>query len=93
VNGSTALKSLRSRRHRALCAALVAGRKSAGLSQQELATRLKTSQTVVARIEIGERRVDVIEFIDIARALRLDPHKILEDLSRQAGVSANSMRN
>jgi len=61
---------------------LVAGRKSAGLSQQQLATRLKTSQTVVARIETGERRVDVVEFIDITRALRLDPHKILEELTR-----------
>jgi transcriptional regulator with XRE-family HTH domain len=76
------LKSLRSRRHRALCAVLVAGRKSAGLSQQQLATRLKTSQTVIARIETGERRVDVIEFIDIARTLRLDPKGILEELSR-----------
>jgi transcriptional regulator with XRE-family HTH domain len=61
---------------------LVAGRKSAGLSQQQLATRLKTSQTVIARIETGERRVDVIEFMDIARTLRLDPRRILEELSR-----------
>ena len=77
---SITLKSLRSRRHRALCAALVAARKVAGLSQHELASRLKTSQTVIARIEIGERRIDVIEFLDLARALRVDPHEILADL-------------
>jgi transcriptional regulator with XRE-family HTH domain len=76
------LKSLRSRRHRALCAALVAARKTAGLSQHELAMRLKTSQTVIARIEIGERRIDVIEFIDLARALRLDPRELLTQLMR-----------
>ena len=69
------MKALRSRRHRALCVALAAARKTAGLSQHELALRLKTSQTVIARIEIGERRIDVIEFIDLARALRIDPRR------------------
>jgi transcriptional regulator with XRE-family HTH domain len=76
------LKTLRSRRHRALCAALVAARKAAGLSQHELAARVKTSQTAIARIEIGERRVDVIEFLDIVHALRIDPHQVLNELMR-----------
>ena len=74
------MKTLRSRRHRALCAALKSAREAAGLSQHELASRLKTSQTTIARIEIGERRIDVIEFIDLAKALRLDPHTILTEL-------------
>lgn len=74
------MKTLRSRRHRALCAALKSARTAARLSQHELASRLKTSQTVIARIEIGERRIDVIEFIDLAKALRLDPRTILTEL-------------
>jgi transcriptional regulator with XRE-family HTH domain len=74
------VKTLRSRRHRALCATLVSARKAARLSQQELAARIKTSQTVIARIEIGERRIDVIEFIDLAKALRQDPRALLTDL-------------
>ena len=41
---------------------------------------MKTSQTVIARIEIGERRIDVIEFIDLAKVLRLDPRAMLTDL-------------
>ena len=77
---SNTLKTLRSRRHRALCGALIKARKLAGISQHELASRLKTSQTVIARIEIGERRIDVIEFLDLARALRLDPREILTRL-------------
>jgi len=44
------------------------------------AKRLKTSQTVIARIEIGEHRIDVIEFIDLARALRIDPREVLSQL-------------
>jgi len=78
--GASPLKALRSRRHRTLCATLVTARKAAGLSQHELAKRLKTSQTVIARIEIGERRIDVIEFIDLARALRIDPREVLSQL-------------
>ena len=73
------MKTLRSRRHRALCAALKSARKAARMSQDELASRLRTSQTVIARIEIGERRIDVIEFIDLAKALRLDPRIILAE--------------
>jgi transcriptional regulator with XRE-family HTH domain len=65
-----------------LCAALIAARKAAGISQQELAKRLRTSQTVIARIEIGERRVDVIEFIDLARALQIDPREVVSQLMR-----------
>jgi transcriptional regulator with XRE-family HTH domain len=74
------LKTLRSRRHRALCATLVAARKVLKLSQHDVAARLKTSQTVVARIEIGERRVDVVEFIDLARVLHLDPREVISQL-------------
>jgi DNA-binding XRE family transcriptional regulator len=78
--GSIRLKTLRSRRHRELCDALVSARKAAGMSQHELASHLRTSQTVIARIELGERRIDVVEFIDLTRALRIDPHQLLDGL-------------
>ena len=61
---------------------LTTARKAAGLSQHDLASRLKTSQTVIARIEIGERRIDVIEFIDLARMLRIDPREVVTQLMR-----------
>jgi ribosome-binding protein aMBF1 (putative translation factor) len=74
------VKSLRSPRHRALTAALVSARKAQKLSQHELAARLKTSQTVIARIEVGERRVDVVEFLELARVLKFDPRELLTRL-------------
>lgn len=74
------MKSLRSPRHRALTAVLVSARRAQRLSQHELAARLKTSQTVIARIEVGERRVDVVEFLDLARVLKLDPRDVLTRL-------------
>ena len=82
ANGSSTLKTLRSPRHRALCAALVSARKAAKLSQHALAARLKSSQTQIARIEIGERRLDVVEFLDMAKALHIDPHKVIADLMK-----------
>jgi transcriptional regulator with XRE-family HTH domain len=55
----------------------------AGLTQRGLAERLKRPHSYVAKIEGGERRVDVIEFAELARALRVDPLKLLgEVLSR-----------
>jgi transcriptional regulator with XRE-family HTH domain len=56
---------------------LVAARKGAGLSQEELARRLKRSQSFVAKMETGERRIDVVEFVEIARALGQEPTELL----------------
>ncbi len=50
-------------------------RKAAGITQRELASRLKTVQTVVARMEQGQRRMDMIEFYWVCRALKNDPKK------------------
>lgn len=57
---------------------LVSLRKSCGLSQVELAKRLGKEQPFISRIERGERRIDVVEFFAIARALGLDPSEAYE---------------
>jgi ribosome-binding protein aMBF1 (putative translation factor) len=75
--GTTTLrKTLRSRGHRTLIQVLVAARQSAGLSQRDLAARLKRPHSFVGRMEAGERRIDVIEFIEIARVLDFDPKEL-----------------
>jgi ribosome-binding protein aMBF1 (putative translation factor) len=75
-----AMKALRSREHRMLCTVLVEARMQAGLTQRGLAERLKRPHSYVAKIEGGERRIDVIEFAELARALRLDPCKLLGEV-------------
>ena len=62
-------KTIKSSGHEALRDALIAARKTAGLTQAELAERLKCHQSFVARVESGERRIDVIELIVLARAM------------------------
>ncbi len=73
-------KSLRSEGHIALINALVQARKDKGLSQAELAGILKCHQSFVARIESGQRRIDVPELVILARALEADVQVILKQV-------------
>ena len=52
---------------------LVEARRAAGLSQRDLAAALGKASSHVSMIERGQRRVDLLEFHRIARALRCDP--------------------
>jgi transcriptional regulator with XRE-family HTH domain len=69
-------KSLKSPEYARLIALLVAARRDSGIRQQKLAEKLKKPQSFIAKYEGGERRIDVIEFIAIARALGADPVKL-----------------
>jgi transcriptional regulator with XRE-family HTH domain len=56
-------KTIRSTGHAALCEALTHARKAAGLTQAALSERLHYHQSLIARIESGARRIDVIELV------------------------------
>lgn len=75
-------KTLRTAGHKALVAILVASRREAGITQRELADRLKKPQSYVAKIEAGERRVDVVELVALAKALKVDPAVLFERFLR-----------
>jgi transcriptional regulator with XRE-family HTH domain len=77
-------KSLRSAEHRALCALLRSARRKAGLNQTELALRLGKPQSYVAKYEGGERRLDVVEFLAVARAIGADPTRLIRSLLHRA---------
>ena len=66
-------KTLGTSRHRALIAFLTDKRIAAGMSQSELANALGEYQSFVARMESGQRRVDVIEYENLSRILKFDP--------------------
>lgn len=77
---TTLRKTLRSRGHRRLIDLLVTAREEAQLTQRDLSARLRRPRSFIGRIEAGERRVDVIEFIEIMRVLGADPHKLIDQL-------------
>lgn len=60
---------------------IVAARKAAGLTQVEVASRLKRPQSYVSKYESGVRRLDVVEFLAVARAVGFDPARFIEELN------------
>ena len=70
-------KTLVSRRHKALIALLIERREAAGMTQTQLADRLGRYQSFVARLESGQRRVDVVEYLELADVLGFDAGKAL----------------
>lgn len=56
---------------------LIEARKKAGITQADLASTLGRPQSFVAKYEGRERRLDVAEFLQIARELGADPYKLL----------------
>jgi len=68
-------KTLGTLRHNALIAFLTAKRHAAGMSQSDLADSLGEYQSFVARMESGQRRVDVIDFENLAEILGFDPRE------------------
>lgn len=49
-----------------------------GVTQEQLAKRLSKPQSFVSKYENCERRIDVVEFLEICRALELDPKEMLQ---------------
>lgn len=61
---------------------LIAAREDAGFTQQQVAERLKRPQSFVSKYERGERRLDVVELIEIATALGTEASSIVDSLQK-----------
>ena len=57
-------------------------RKDNNLTQWELAKQLNMPLSFVGKYEQGERRLDVIELMDIAEALDFDPAEVFVELKK-----------
>lgn len=73
-------KSVHTGAYHALCQLLVAARHKAGLSQAELAVLLGRPQSFVAKYEGGERRLDLIEFLELAALLGFDERRAIRTI-------------
>ena len=78
------MKSIYSKEYQNLLAKMIAARKERGITQQELANGLGRPQSYVSKIEIGERRMDVVEFVHICKIIGLDPCKIIRAMVKSA---------
>jgi cyanate lyase len=73
-------RTLRSSRHEALRSFLVEKRKKAGLTQTDVARKLRRYQSFVATVEGGQRKVDVVELLAFAEAIGFDPREAVKRL-------------
>lgn len=76
-------KSAFTRKHDHFRRLLTDARHRAGLTQAELAKRLGRPQSFVSKFERGERRLDVVEFLDVAHALSVDPLRLIAEIDRR----------
>ena len=66
--------------YRKMCGLLRKMRADAGLTQRDLARKLKIHNTMVHRSEIGDRRIDPIEFVEWCRACGVEPARAIREI-------------
>lgn len=72
--------SVHSREYVYLRQALTQRRLDLGLSQRALAERLGVVHSFVGKVETGDRRLDVLEFIEYCKSLEWNPSDVLQQL-------------
>lgn len=78
----TQRRTLRTKENDVLIGLLIAVRTEQRMTQRDLAKAMKWPHSLVGRIESGERRLDVVEFVAIAKALKVDPLELFARLVR-----------
>ena len=71
---------VRSPRHEAVVSVIRAAREEAGLTQRDLAQRMGITQSLIGRLETGERNFAVTELLSLCEALKSDPHVLLQKI-------------
>ena len=69
--------SIHSTVHRELIEFLIEARNTAGLTQQAVADSLGRPQSYVAKVEGFERRLDVVEYLEFAKAVGANPNSAI----------------
>lgn len=74
------MTSIYSNDYQLVIKALWDARIACGITQQEVASAFGRPQSFIAKVESGERRLDVVEFVRLCRLLNIEPASILNKL-------------
>ncbi len=74
------MKSTQASGYGQLLARLKAARKAGGLTQTDLAKKLRRPQSFVSKYEKAHQRLDVVEFVEVSQALGIDPGEAITAL-------------
>ena len=72
----------RSPRHQRLAELLTQYRREADLKQVDVAQALGRYQPLITSMENGQRRIDVVELLELAEIIGFDPHEVLDELMK-----------
>lgn len=75
-------KSIHSPEYRLLLKWLRERREAQGLTMRAVGAKLHLPHSWVGKIETGERRLDVAEFVRLCRVLHADPHAGIDIVAR-----------
>ena len=75
-------KSVFSNRYDEFRTLITKARKRSGMTQVEVANKLQKPQSYVSKYERGERRLDIIELLEITRVIGIDPKTLLADIGK-----------
>lgn len=74
------MKQRNSRRYGQLRAILRRAREEQGITQRQLSARLRRDKNFVQLFESGERALEVIEYLQYCKVLRIDPRDVISQL-------------
>lgn len=74
------MASVYSEEYQRVINALKKARKDKGMTQAQLAEALGKPQSFIAKVENGERRLDVVEFVHLARLVGVEPISVLNEI-------------
>lgn len=74
-------KSIHSKKYDRFRGLLIEARRKVHMTQMDVAKILSHPQSYVSKYEGGERRLDVIEFLEISSALKCDPVEIIKEIN------------
>lgn len=76
------MKTIYQERYLKLMQALVQARKQAGLTQMQVAEILSKPQSYIAKVEGADRKLDVMEFVELCEAIHQDPCELIKQLKQ-----------
>lgn len=71
-------KTIYTKAHRNLVEQLIKARKETGLKQEDVAKKLKRTQSYISKLESGERRIDIIQIKELAQIYKKNPKDFIK---------------
>ena len=72
------VKTIYQERYKAFIKELVLARKASGLTQMQVAEKLSKPQSYIAKVEGADRKLDVMEFVELCQAINVDPTTLIK---------------